>query len=389
MKILWINPEFLDYRIAVYQSLQKLSDNNFYLIFSGRTTTPSVAKKTMNTLKEHAIPLYEDKQIVIGSQKSDLANSYLSIRYPKKLMGTIKKIKPDIIICEGFFKWTPYALFQAKKMRIPVLIVYERTMHTERNCPAWRTMARRILSPFISGFIINGILTSDYLNKIGYGDKPMIKGCMAADSKQLSSQVKALSPEIKENLKAKLGIKQGLTYLYIGQMVERKGVQYLLPAWNEHIKKYPQDKLILVGTGILLEEFQKSYKNNKSILFTGKISYEEIHRYYAIADVFVIPTLEDNWSLVVPEAMACSLPIATSIYNGCHPELIEEGKNGYTFDPLKQESIIETLEKFHYSDLVLFGAASYEKEHKYTPEKVANKIFNFTKQINENINSTQ
>lgn len=61
----------------------------------------------------------------------------------------------------------------------------------------------------------------------------------------------------------------------------------------------------------------------RSVHFLGKIPYQEVYKYYGIADVFVLPTLEDNWSLVVPEAMSCGLPVATSIYNGCHPELVK------------------------------------------------------------------
>lgn len=34
--------------------------------------------------------------------------------------------------------------------------------------------------------------------------------------------------------------------------------------------------------------------------FEGRVQYDEIHKYYAIADVYILPTVEDNWSLVVP-----------------------------------------------------------------------------------------
>ena len=80
----------------------------------------------------------------------------------------------------------------------------------------------------------------------------------------------------------------------------------------------------------------------QNVYFVGAKPYEEIVRYYKAADVFVIPTLEDNWSLVVPEAMACGLPIASSIYNGCWPELVTS-ENGWTFDPLVHGSIKNVL----------------------------------------------
>ncbi len=47
----------------------------------------------------------------------------------------------------------------------------------------------------------------------------------------------------------------------------------------------------------------------RSVHFLGKIPYQEVYKYYGIADVFVLPTLEDNWSLVVPEAMSSDYPL--------------------------------------------------------------------------------
>jgi glycosyltransferase involved in cell wall biosynthesis len=64
--------------------------------------------------------------------------------------------------------------------------------------------------------------------------------------------------------------------------------------------------------------------------------------YYRCAHAFVIPTLEDNWSLVVPEAMACGLPVLCSRYNGCWPELITDA-SGWVFDPLETEDICRVL----------------------------------------------
>ena len=107
------------------------------------------------------------------------------------------------------------------------------------------------------------------------------------------------------------------------------------------------------------------------MIFTGGIDYSIIYKYYAISDVFIIPTLEDNWSLVVPEAMACGLPIACSIYNGCHPELVHKDNNGITFDPLDQESVTNALHYFHTVDLKQFGKRSIEIEKDFNPHNTA------------------
>ena len=89
-----------------------------------------------------------------------------------------------------------------------------------------------------------------------------------------------------------------------------------------------------------------------------------------------MPTLEDNWSLVVPEAMACGLPILCSCYNGCYPELIEPGGNGWIFDPLDETDTYNALHRcvVNRSRLAKMGARSQEIVAKYTPENAAKAI---------------
>ena len=157
-------------------------------------------------------------------------------------------------------------------------------------------------------------------------------------------------------------------------MISRKGISFLLDGWRVHINSHPEDRLLLVGEGPELEIYKEDSQKMSSVIFTGGVDYAEIHKYYAISDVFIIPTLEDNWSLVVPEAMACGLPIACSIYNGCHPELVHKDINGVTFDPLEVSSVVETLDYFHHVDLKTFGEASKKIEKDYNPEKTANNI---------------
>jgi len=109
----------------------------------------------------------------------------------------------------------------------------------------------------------------------------------------------------------------------------------------------------------------------------GDVDYDQIATYYASADIFVMPTLEDNWSLVVPEAMACGLPVICSIYNGCWPELVQEGRNGWVFDPLKPDSIVQTLTKALSSmeDLQQMGSESRAIVANHTPEHAAEAIW--------------
>ena len=148
-----------------------------------------------------------------------------------------------------------------------------------------------------------------------------------------------ITPELT-NEKAALGLVHPV-FLYVGRLIRLKGLQELLQAWSRFRQtEGPKGTLLLVGDGpergpleSMARELQLS-----NVLFTGAIPYEDTALYYSLADIFVMPSLEDKWSLVVPEAMS-GLPILCSIYNGCWPELVREGENGWVFDPQKPEEL--------------------------------------------------
>lgn len=176
-----------------------------------------------------------------------------------------------------------------------------------------------------------------------------------------------------------MGDGDGLLFLFSGQIVKRKGVNFLLKAWKKHVINHPNDKLVLIGYGDMYDALKLKYGDEESIYMEGKVNYGDVYRYYAIADVFVLPTIEDNWSLVIPEAMACGLPVSTSIYNGCHPELVKKDENGVTFDTYNQESIIFALDYFHHQDLKAMGRMSVELEREFNTEHCAKRMFNIFK----------
>ena len=377
MKILWVNSSFLDYRIPVYKRLNELSGGNFYIVYSRTMVPERIPYKIEAAIGNHAIAIDGENQLCIG--KSDtLANKNLRIPRPSGLYKVIKEVNPDIIIGEGFFQWTPFALRYSITHRKPLFIGYERTKWTERDCPKWRALYRKVVDEFTRGYLCNGILTKEYLmDELKVSEKKITTGTMSADSEGLAKASLSISPEERAAFKHSLGLhEEGITFLYSGYLIPRKGVDYLLQAWMKHIQTYPKDQLLLVGGGELQESLSKTYGREKSIYFMGTVVYDTIYRYYNAADVFVIPTLEDNWSLVVPEAMACGLPVACSVYNGCYPELVHEGENGALFDPLDVKSTVKALDYFHHVDLDQQGARSIEIEKQYNTERVAQNIFN-------------
>jgi glycosyltransferase involved in cell wall biosynthesis len=68
-----------------------------------------------------------------------------------------------------------------------------------------------------------------------------------------------------------------------------------------------------------------------SATFAGFLNQGEISKAYVAADCLVLPSVSETWGLAVNEGMACGLPAVVSDAAGCAPDLIDEGKTGFTF----------------------------------------------------------
>jgi len=92
---------------------------------------------------------------------------------------------------------------------------------------------------------------------------------------------------------------------------------------------------VVCGAGPLGEEL-KSLATRlalQGVHWPGFASYEDLPACYGLASAFILPSLKDTWGLVVNEAMAAGLPVLVSDRVGCRHDLVEDGGNGFPFDP--------------------------------------------------------
>lgn len=385
MIVVWPCHWYGDYKVPVFTNLNRLLDGGLMVFYSKKIVTESVVRKMETLLPNNSEGLLEKTLIIGKKHNTTMANKRLFLRFQPDLYKKLCSINPDIVIAETFGGWSPISIFYAVTHRKKLMMFYERTAYVERNARRIQVLYRKLIGRFVNHFLINGTLTHQYLDSLGFKDIPKTEGLMVSDTTGLACSIASITKEQKTELAAHLLLKHnGLSYLFIGQIVMRKGIKELCEAWEQHILKHPNDTLIVAGTGVLLDELREKYTSLNSIRFLGQIEYDDIYKYYAVADVFIMPTMEDNWCLVIPEAMACGKPVACSIYNGGHVELVKDGENGYNFDPLKQGDILAVLEKFHKADLLAFGQRSKQIVSEYTPEKAAYKIFEACKSVMRN-----
>lgn len=376
MRVTYVAQSFLDYRIPVFEVLNRRLQGELKVIFSTDYVPARVTAKAREILGEGAIGLTGEKRI--GPAFHGFANRAFRLVYQPGILRAIAATRPDVLVGDGFYQWTSFALAYRLRHGTPLVVCYERTFHTERHAQWVRTFYRRQVLRWVDALAVNGRLAHDYSTWLGMPAARMTTGQMVADTAGLAQRAAAVSLAEQSALRAQWG-HPSLVFLVVGRLIDRKGLSELLHGWARLERETPGDGcLVLVGSGPLEGELKALVGSLelRHVRFAGPVDYDAIAPYYAAADVFVMPTLEDNWSLVVPEAMACGLPVLCSRYNGCYPELIEPDGNGWVFDPLDAQDTFEALSRCvsQRDRLAAMGTRSREIVAGHTPEHAAEAI---------------
>jgi len=236
MRIVYVNRKFLDYRVPVLEALNEKSGENLTVMYSRNTVAPRVDRKLRKAIGNGAMGL--DGELRIGNtDRTRLANQGVSFRFHPGVYGKLLALKPDVVVAEGFFKWSAAAAAAKIIKGIPLVFCYERTPHTERNAQWYRTAYRKIMVTLADGICCNGRLSAEYVHFLGASLDRITLGHMAADIHGIQDQIRRLTHE--ETSKQRLGLKEEESlFLYVGQLLPKKGVMELLRAWIE--RRNPQ-----------------------------------------------------------------------------------------------------------------------------------------------------
>ncbi|MBI5026676.1 MAG: glycosyltransferase family 4 protein [Nitrospirae bacterium] len=184
---------------------------------------------------------------------------------------------------------------------------------------------------------------------------------------------KPASSEEKKNLKSSFKIKEDRVILFVGSDFKRKGLITLLRAFSLLVPKHRDKRLIIAGKGKieLYSSVCKRFGIDRDVTFRGP--EQEVEKLYAIADVFVLPTIYDPFSNATLEAMASGLPVITTRYNGAS-ELIENGVHGFIIDnPLDAGAFAEKISTV-LQQTEEMGKKARIKVEGYSIERSVNKV---------------
>jgi glycosyltransferase involved in cell wall biosynthesis len=320
----------------------------------------------------------------------------------------LDETKPQAVAVPGWaYTEALSALSWCVQTQTPAIMMSESTEWDERRAP-WKEWMKRRLVGVCSAALVGGSPHKNYMVRLGMSPERVFLGYDAVDNGYFERKAEIQRTEM---LKVENRHKYGLPdkyFLASARFVEKKNLSRLLQAYARYrqlaaeaenrnqrseIRNQNSDlrpptpvlrpptsdlwHLVLLGDGPLKPDLCRLISGlglQHFVLLPGFKQYDELPVYYGLASAFVHASTTEQWGLVMNEAMASGLPVLVSNRCGCAMDLVQEGKNGFTFDPYNVEQLAGLMFKmsaFQPSELSAFGSASREIISNWGPERFA------------------
>lgn len=312
------------YRVDFFDYLQKhQNDYRFTIVYSSKNEDNRSWQ--IDETKMNDCVFLESKTIKL---KKRYDTKYIHI--PWGVSKVLKQLQPDVVVGSEYNPTILQAVHFCRKYGIPYVSWTDGTLFSERNINFLQKYFRKQVISKADSYI--GSSTRSKEAQIFYG----------ADEKKC--HISFLSVDVEKYLQKPSGSGKG-RILYVGSLIERKGVDLLLEALGNVKSEF---ELYIAGDGEekgSLSELAEKLKIKERLHFLGQLSREELVKYYGDSDLFVLPTREDCFALVILEAMCAGLPIVCSKYADGAYDLIKDGENGYIEDPYDAAAFGKKIER--------------------------------------------
>lgn len=259
-----------------------------------------------------------------------------------KFWNTISKYKPDHLFIGGYgYAECWLGLFYAKKRGIPVTFWSGAGNDTTINKSIFYDVIKRVFVRNVDNAITYGSNATKFLKKLGMRSS-LIFQCVNVSDVDYFRKILAGHLNSEEMLTNVIN-KEKPILVFAGRLEKEKGVHLLV----EQLKLLPLERYFcyFIGKGSLKKYIQSTIKNNEiNGTVCGFLPQREVAKKFVESDIYILPSLNDPFSRTLSEALAAGCFCLNSKYDDASYDLINEGKNGYIFDPMNPDQFQFYLE---------------------------------------------
>jgi glycosyltransferase involved in cell wall biosynthesis len=262
------------------------------------------------------------------------------------ILNEIIKKRPDIIVIGNWVDPTMWLTFAiAELLKIPIIYWTEGIREPQSILGMITRPFRMLFIKKSNAIIVPGRLSKRYVINLGADAEKVFTAPNAIDT-DLFIKISQQYLPLRGKLRVQMGLKDKIIILCVAQLIKRKGIEYLLIAYARLEHEYDNLMLIVIGSGPLeyhLKDLSKSLGIKNARFIPSGMELNELIRFYCLADIFVLPTLEDVWGFVINEAMACGLPVVSTCASQAAIEMIHQGDNGYIIEAANSNELYYVL----------------------------------------------
>lgn len=307
----------------------------------------------------------DERVLKIPGLPTGIYDSRLTSIYPIKAVNKIKGWKLDVIHSQTEFAIGTFARLIAKQYHIPLVhtyhTLYEDYVHYITK--GYFNRSSKKLVEYLTRFYCETTATELIVptNKIykifkeKYKFKKNIHIIPTGIEVDRFFTENINEKEVKK-LRNSLNLsKKDFIVLFVGRLAEEKNIEFLINSERVLKEKHKNIKLLIVGDGPDKEKYEKLSKNigiEDHVIFTGKVSWDDMPYYYHLSDVFATASKSETQGLTVIEAMAANT-VPVCMRDEAFQSMITEDLNGLFFETKEEYqsqilSLYEDKNKLEY-----------------------------------------
>lgn len=247
-----------------------------------------------------------------------------------EIIKSLNKLNPDVVIIMGFYPTMLYAylwtIFKSRKL----IVFTDGTLISESFLSIIHKLIRKLIFKKTSVFIGSSNGAAALYENYGIDKSKFFRTYLSVNNQLF--------------LKSYLNTKK-FDLMFSGQFIDRKMPLFFIETARMVKQQYGKCKVLILGSGPLenkIKRLLESYDLDYSC--PGFIDQKDLPDYYSQAKLFLFPTRNDPWGVVVNEAMASGLPVITCNNAGVADDLVVQGFNGYILPLEEQEWVNKIIE---------------------------------------------
>ena len=345
-----LNTHPIQYFAPLYRRLAREPEIDLTVYFCSRQGSEEYLDAGFGERIKWDTPLLDGYQhkFLNNLRAKDQVDGFWSLINPQ-IISELRNNRYDAVLVNGH-NHASYliAITAAKLLGIPVLMRCETHLNLHRSGlkRAIRKPVMRLLYNYLCEACLPiGTLNREFYLFHGVKENRLFTVPYTVDN-QYFATTSAQYVETTDHLKKQLGLPlDRLLILFASKLIPRKRPMDLLRAYHRLTELGVEAALVIVGSGEEETALKKYVEEHQlaHVYFFGFRNQSELPKFYAIADVFVFPSENEPWGLILNEVMCSGLPVVVSRGVGAATDLVRHGENGFIYETGDIEGLSDYL----------------------------------------------